>query len=272
MSQQPQSNIIPPRELRCVWMDAGVVDFKLCDLNLCCEGCPFDAQIRQQLRGETRVLFSSSTTSSTSTAPSASLEAIMEQKIAELISPFERPDLPANRFFTPNHLWFLGGGTQTFTVGLDHVALHVLGPVCGVAFPTIPAKVPAHAPCAWVVHELGTVTLKSPVSGTITQVNEILKDAPHLVKKAPYTEGWIFRLQSYSGQSLNLQFLSRDEAAELFRKQANLLKAELLRLMKKKHVALGTTLHDGGTLLENLEDIVGRSSYFELVTRVLSLS
>jgi len=253
-------------------MDTGVVDFKLCDLNLCCEGCPFDAQIRQQLRGETRVPFSSSTTPSTSTAPSASLEAILDRKIAELTSPFERPELPANRFFTPNHLWFRSGGTQTFTVGMDHLALHILGPVCGVAFPTIPARVVAHAPCAWVVHELGTVTLKSPVNGTITQVNEVLKDAPHLVKKAPYTEGWIFRLRSGGGQSLDPQFLSHDEASDLFRKQANLLKAELLRLMKKKHVALGATLHDGGTLLETLEDIVGRSSYFELVTRALSLS
>ncbi len=161
---------------------------------------------------------------------------------------------------------------QTFTVGMDHVALRLLGPVYGVAFPPIPAKVIAHAPCAWMVYELGTVTLKSPVNGTITQVNDALKDAPYLVYNSPYTEGWLFRMRSDCKESLDVQLFSREDAAELFRKQAYLLRAELFRLLKNKHAALGRTMYDGGTLLEHFEDIVGRASYFELVTRVLSLS
>lgn len=272
MSQQRQSSMIPNGEIRCVWMDAGVVDFKLCDLQLRCEGCPFDAQIRRQLRSGEGAGQSASSKPEPTTVSAVSLEAIAERKISELISPFERPELPANRFFTPNHLWFRSGGSQTFTVGMDHIALRVLGPVCGVAFPTIPASVPAHSPCAWVVHELGTVALKSPVNCTITRVNDALKDEPHLVNQSPYTKGWIFRMRSDGRQSLYLQFLSREDATELYRKQADLLKADLLQLIKKKHPALGTTMYDGGELLENLEDIVGRTSYFEAVVRALSLA
>lgn len=272
MSQRHESNIIPKDELRCVWMDAGVVDFKLCDLQLCCEACPFDTQIRRQLQNGEAVRHSMSRMPEPTTAPAISPEASIERKIADLIAPLERPKLPANRFFTQNHLWFRSGGTQTFTVGMDHVALHLLGPVCGVAFPSIPAKALTHSPCAWVVHELGTVALKSPVNSTIIQVNDALKDSPHLVNKSPYTEGWIFRMRTDGNQSLYTQFLSREDATALYRKQAELLKAEMLQLLKKKHTAVGMTMYDGGQLLEYLEDIVGRALYFEIVVRALSLS
>lgn len=47
MSRQYELSTIPQGELRCVWMDADIVDYKLCNLKLCCEGCPFDAQIRR---------------------------------------------------------------------------------------------------------------------------------------------------------------------------------------------------------------------------------
>ena len=32
--------------LKCIWMNSGVIDYKLCDHNFDCENCPFDKVIR----------------------------------------------------------------------------------------------------------------------------------------------------------------------------------------------------------------------------------
>lgn len=32
--------------MKCIWMEAGVVDYKLCDLEFDCENCPFDRSFR----------------------------------------------------------------------------------------------------------------------------------------------------------------------------------------------------------------------------------
>ncbi len=37
--------------------------------------------------------------------------------------------------------------------------------------------------------------LYSPLSGTVTEVNEELLDQPELVNKDPYGDGWIFKLE-----------------------------------------------------------------------------
>jgi glycine cleavage system H protein len=248
------------------------VDFKLCDLYLCCEECPFDAQIRQQSRRGEGARQLANIGPEPITKPAVSFEALTERKISEFISPLEHPELPANHFFTRNHLWFRSDDSQSFTVGMDHIALHLLGPVCGVAFPKIPAKTPAHSPCAWVVHELGTVALKSPVNCTMMQVNNSLKDSPYIVNRSPYTQGWIFRMRLDGNQSLYPQLLSREDATEFYHKQADRLKAELVQFLKKKHPAVGMTMYDGGQFMHNLEDIIGRDSYFEMVVRALSLS
>lgn len=45
-TQTPRSITIADRAARtCVWMDAGVLTFKLCDRDFDCEHCPLDAAL-----------------------------------------------------------------------------------------------------------------------------------------------------------------------------------------------------------------------------------
>ncbi|HLE32365.1 MAG TPA: hypothetical protein VJB38_07150, partial [Bacteroidota bacterium] len=37
--------------VNCIWMDAGVVGYKLCDRSLQCDHCPFDESMRQPSQG-----------------------------------------------------------------------------------------------------------------------------------------------------------------------------------------------------------------------------
>jgi hypothetical protein len=37
----------PQRFDKCVWMESGVVNYKLCDFEYNCEACPFDQALRE---------------------------------------------------------------------------------------------------------------------------------------------------------------------------------------------------------------------------------
>ncbi|MBS4028682.1 MAG: hypothetical protein KGZ58_08590 [Ignavibacteriales bacterium] len=43
-------NIVPASELKCVWMDAGIVAYKLCERKYRCENCPLYAAIHKNKR------------------------------------------------------------------------------------------------------------------------------------------------------------------------------------------------------------------------------
>jgi glycine cleavage system H lipoate-binding protein len=47
--------IIPKDEKRCIWMDAGVVSYKLCPNNYNCNDCPFDAAMMKRISEAKRI-------------------------------------------------------------------------------------------------------------------------------------------------------------------------------------------------------------------------
>ncbi len=38
--------LVPKKELKCVWMNAGLLSYKLCKYDLQCEKCPLDWELR----------------------------------------------------------------------------------------------------------------------------------------------------------------------------------------------------------------------------------
>jgi glycine cleavage system H protein len=257
-------------------MDAGIVDYKLCDRQLQCEECPFDLQIRRQLSGETVDHLCAATSSVASKKPiplsEAAFDVAFEHRLAALTSLLQQPELPADRFYTQNHLWFRNDGERTFTVGTDHLAVQLLGAVSGVAVPTLPAKVHPQSPCAWLILEAGTIAVKCPFEGTVIHTNDVLRDHPYLLNSSPYERGWIIKLATEEHVAKSRWLLSAHSAAELYRRQGDALTAACRKALKKIHPSVGTTMYDGGKLLERIEEVIGPSVYFQLIIHALSLS
>ena len=42
-------HLIPEREKECIWMNAGLLFYKLCDRDYRCEKCPFDQAMRNEM-------------------------------------------------------------------------------------------------------------------------------------------------------------------------------------------------------------------------------
>ena len=89
------------------------------------------------------------------------------------------------------------------TVGITDHAQAELTDIVYVELPKAGAKVTAKQPAAVVESVKAASDIYSPVSGEVTEVNSQLESSPALVNTAPYTEGWLFKVQVDEGVDLS---------------------------------------------------------------------
>ncbi len=95
--------------------------------------------------------------------------------------------------FTEDHEWVRIEG-DTATIGITQYAAEQLGDVVFVELPEI-GKVVAKGSEAAVVESVKAAgEINAPVSGTVSEVNGALVDAPQTVNEAPESDGWIVRM------------------------------------------------------------------------------
>ncbi len=99
-------------------------------------------------------------------------------------------EFPAGLRYTKEHEWVRIEGNQAY-VGITDYAQQELGDVVYVELPDVAGAV-RHMEAFGVVESVKAVSdLFSPVTGTVTQVNEALFNHPELVNSDPYGQGWM---------------------------------------------------------------------------------
>ncbi len=100
---------------------------------------------------------------------------------------------PANLRYTKDHEWIKIEGS-TATIGITDFAQKELGDIVYVEVELIGKELEAGAVFG-TVEAIKTVSdLFLPVSGTITELNPALANAPELVNSDPYGEGWMIKM------------------------------------------------------------------------------
>ena len=92
--------------------------------------------------------------------------------------------------YTDDHEWAQLQG-DTVTVGITGFAQDQLGELVFVELPTLGGAVTQGDDAAIVESVKAAGEVKSPVSGTIMEINESLVDTPEKVNDDPMGEGWI---------------------------------------------------------------------------------
>jgi glycine cleavage system H protein len=96
--------------------------------------------------------------------------------------------------YTPDHEWLKVDGDNA-TVGITHHAQDALGDVVFVDLPEV-GKAFAAKDIAGVVESVkAAADVYMPVTGTITEVNEALRDDPSLANSDPLGAGWFFKVK-----------------------------------------------------------------------------
>ena len=100
---------------------------------------------------------------------------------------------PANYRYTREHEWIVLEGTIG-TIGITDYAQASLGDIVYVDVPKVGDAVTANAVFGSVESVKAVSDLYAPVSGTVTAINEELKDAPDKINEDPH-EAWIIRVE-----------------------------------------------------------------------------
>jgi glycine cleavage system H protein len=95
--------------------------------------------------------------------------------------------------YTDDHEWAQLEG-DTVTVGITEFAQDQLGELVFVELPTRGGAVTQGDDAAIVESVKAAGEVKSPVSGTIMEINESLVDTPEKVNDDPMGEGWIYKV------------------------------------------------------------------------------
>ena len=95
--------------------------------------------------------------------------------------------------YTDDHEWARLEG-DSVTVGITEFAQDQLGELVFVELPTVGAVVTQGDEAAVIESVKAAGEVKSPVGGTIMEINESLIDTPEKVNDDPMGEGWIYKV------------------------------------------------------------------------------
>lgn len=96
--------------------------------------------------------------------------------------------------YSEEHEWALKVEGNLVRIGITDYAQSQLGDIVFVEFPGV-GTVVAAGDSIGTIESVKTVSeLYSPVSGTVTKVNEALVEQPELLNGEPYEGGWIIEV------------------------------------------------------------------------------
>jgi glycine cleavage system H lipoate-binding protein len=194
--------------------------------------------------------------------------------VMDLLLPSLQPErfaLPGGLFFHRGHTWANLLFSGQVKVGADDFLQRLLGHVDAIGLPPLGAEVKQGQPLATLRQGGRTATLKAPVDGVVCAVNGELAKAPGLLKRDPYTRGWLVAVRP-TNLAANLSRLTVGENALAW------LKAEVARLHEFLHVTLalkrdalvGVTAADGGLVADGLLEHVDDEIWTEFQSKFLS--
>ena len=96
--------------------------------------------------------------------------------------------------YTQSHEWISVEG-EVGTVGISDYAQKELGEVVYVDLPEIGQQIQAGQEAVVLESTKAASDVYSPVTGTILEVNELLRDLPEKVNDSPLEEGWLFKIR-----------------------------------------------------------------------------
>ncbi len=98
--------------------------------------------------------------------------------------------VPDGLYYTKEHEWIRVEGDKC-RVGVTDYAQNSLHEIVYVELPKVGATVAQMQSLGTVESVKAVADVYSPIAGEVLEVNNALSDAPELVNKTPYNDGWI---------------------------------------------------------------------------------
>lgn len=120
---------------------------------------------------------------------------------------------PKDFSFHKEHDWVrVEGDIAIF--GITDYAQKTLGDIVYVELPEVGTEVAANESYAEVESVKAVSDVISPLSGIVVEINEEAVDAPEIINKSPYDEGWLVRVRYSSIAELD-NLMTYDEYQQM---------------------------------------------------------
>jgi glycine cleavage system H lipoate-binding protein len=265
MKNHSTNSVIPENELRCVWMDAGVAEYKLCDKEFRCETCTFNMNVLQENKEKT-ARQSDHETLPVINGRALTAEALFNSILKKRLDHMRTIPVPQDRSYSRGQFWIMQSSAGVYRIGINHVLANLFEPILSVVMSKAPVTVHRHDPFCWVILPGGAITLRSPIDATITRFNPALQQIPNLLCAAPFHDGWIMEITAKS-KGLN-SFASSNDSQRLVKHSLHNVEQIFKKTFHSLQPIGGTTLFDGGVNLGSIESILGPTLYREVVNRI----
>ena len=103
-------------------------------------------------------------------------------------------NIPENLKYTKDHDWVRVEGNVA-VIGITEFASQELGDIVFVEVETKDEELEFEESFGSIEAVKTVSELNMPLSGTVADFNEALEDAPELINKDPYGEGWIIKIE-----------------------------------------------------------------------------
>lgn len=251
--------------LKCVWMLAGVVAYKLCDRQYECDDCPFDLALRESVPAQVH------RASAVMAAPVPSrLSVVTARNQATDSFLVQGYELAGALFYDAGHAWARIEEGGMVRVGLDDFGQRLAGRIYAVSLPEPGAHV-VRGSASWsIAHRVGETTLAAPVTGVVQQVNEKLALNPSLLNRSPYGQGWAMVIQpEHLVESLEHLYYG-EHAEQWYEREIERLFQELTNVMASSRPDVGVTLQDGGSRIDDVARAISARQCQQIIDTFLS--
>lgn len=208
----------------CIWMQAGVVEFKSCNNFYDCTTCKYDLGMKKQVeKGKQiswqaamrkrdsidRICRHSLTKRIQSRACAYDYEcgkcdfdqffedvwAMKTESAPSETQNYRGFDMPVGYYFHNGHTWVRIESGGYIRVGMDDFSHKLLGRADSLDLPLM-GKELDQGKAGWgFKRQDNDADVLSPVNGVIMEVNSELREKPQLAKAEPYKHGWMFMVR-----------------------------------------------------------------------------
>lgn len=181
--------------------------------------------------------------------------------------------LPKGLYFDKTHTWAFMEQNGTVKVGIDDFLQHITGTLTRLKMKNSGDRVEKGEAILTLIQNGKQLNVYAPVSGTITEVNSILKSNASILNSSPYNEGWVYRIEPSNWSRENQLLFLAD-------KHRQFIKTEFLRLRDFLAAALTAgnenyaqlVLQDGGELVDNTLSELGPEVWEDFQTKFIDPS
>ena len=126
-------------------------------------------------------------------------------------------EVPPGLKYSKEHEW-VTAEEAVATIGITDHAQDQLGEIVYIELPSVGEKISKDDPFGVVESVKAVSDIYAPVSGTVTEVNEGLRESPEVINEDPYGDGWLIKIQISDSSELE-DLMDNDEYEEMVAKE-----------------------------------------------------